>query len=73
MGQSCGCARFLMESLHHLAVMCEVRAQDLERHLAIHSDLKGAIDGSHSAFAQTRNDGEALNPTANQGIDLGVR
>lgn len=72
MGQAGRGARFLMESLHHLAVMREIGAQDLERHLAIHSDLKGAIDGSHSAFTESRDDRKALDPTTNQRIDLGV-
>ncbi len=73
MRQPGGGAGFLMESLHHSAVVRQIGPQDLERDLAIHPDLDGTIDGAHSAFTEPRHDCKALDSAAQQWIVVGVR
>ncbi len=49
--QACGILRFVVEAFGEVR-RCPVRRQHLDRHIAVQTDLVGAIDRAHAAFAE---------------------
>ncbi len=54
--QARGGTRLVAEHLHHLRLLAEIEAEDLQRDLALDVDVLGLVDDAHAAFAEPAQD-----------------
>ena len=51
-----GCARFLLEALHPLAIAHRDGGENLDGNITAQARVPGAVDGAHTSFAEPRHD-----------------